>query len=125
MADNKRTHTPVEGYQLEELRTKSIKQLISIAEEVGVENPSDYRRQDLIFEILKAQVNQGGYILFSGILEITNEGYGFLRALTESLADSQNDTYVSQSQIRRFALRNGDIVTGQVRPPKDQERYYA
>ncbi|MCH5313435.1 MAG: transcription termination factor Rho [Helicobacter sp.] len=125
MADNKRTHTPVEGYQLEELRAKSIKQLISIAEEVGVENPSDYRRQDLIFEILKAQVNQGGYILFSGILEITNEGYGFLRALTESLADSQNDTYVSQSQIRRFALRNGDIVTGQVRPPKDQERYYA
>ena len=125
MADNKRTHTPVEGYQLEELRTKSIKQLIGIAEEVGVENPSDYRRQDLIFEILKAQVNQGGYILFSGILEITNEGHGFLRALTESLADSQNDTYISQSQIRRFALRNGDIVTGQVRAPKDQERYYA
>lgn len=125
MADNKRTHTPVEGYQLDELRTKGIKQLIGIAEEVGVENPSDYRRQDLIFEILKAQVNQGGYILFSGILEITNEGYGFLRALTESLADSQNDTYVSQSQICRFALRNGDIVTGQVRPPKDQERYYA
>lgn len=125
MADNKRTHTPVEVYQLEELRTKSIKQLIGIAEEVGVENPSDYRRQDLIFEILKAQVNQGGYILFSGILEITNEGHGFLRALTESLADSQNDTYISQSQIRRFALRNGDIVTGQVRAPKDQERYYA
>ncbi|WP_110862999.1 transcription termination factor Rho [Helicobacter cinaedi] len=125
MAEHKRTHTPVEGYQLEELRTKSIKQLISIAEEVKVENPSDYRRQDLIFEILKNQVNQGGYILFSGILEITNEGYGFLRALTESLADSQNDTYVSQSQIRRFALRNGDIVTGQVRAPKDQERYYA
>ena len=125
MAEHKRTHTPVEGYQLEELRTKSIKQLISIAEEVKVENPSDYRRQDLIFEILKNQVNQGGYILFSGILEITNEGYGFLRALTESFADSQNDTYVSQSQIRRFALRNGDIVTGQVRAPKDQERYYA
>ena len=125
MAEHKRTHTPVEGYQLEELRTKSIKQLISIAEEVKVENPSDYRRQDLIFEILKNQVNQGGYILFSVILEITNEGYGFLRALTESLADSQNDTYVSQSQIRRFALRNGDIVTGQVRAPKDQERYYA
>ncbi|CAM3404747.1 transcription termination factor Rho [Helicobacter labetoulli] len=125
MAEHKRTHTPVEGYQLEELRTKSIKQLIAIAEEVKVENPSDYRRQDLIFEILKNQVNQGGYILFSGILEITNEGYGFLRALTESLADSQNDTYVSQSQIRRFALRNGDIVTGQVRAPKDQERYYA
>ena len=125
MADNKRTHTPVEGYQLEDLRIKSIKQLINIAEEIGVENPSDYRRQDLIFEILKTQVNQGGYILFSGILDITNEGYGFLRALTESLADSQNDTYVSQSQIRRFALRNGDIVTGQVRAPKDQARYYA
>lgn len=123
--DNKRTHTPVEGYQLEELRTKGIKQLIHIAEKIGVENPSDYRRQDLIFEILKTQVNQGGYILFSGILEISSEGYGFLRALTESLADSQNDTYVSQSQIRRFALRSGDIVTGQVRPPKEQERYYA
>lgn len=125
MAEYKRTHTPVEGYQLEDLRSKSIKQLISIAESLNVENPSDFRRQDLIFEILKTQVNQGGYILFSGILEITAEGYGFLRAVSESLTDSTNDTYVSQSQIRRFALRNGDIVTGQVRPPKDAERYYA
>lgn len=124
MAD-RRTHTPVDGYQLDELRTKGIKQLTNIAQDVGIENPSDYRRQDLIFEILKAQVNQGGYILFSGILEITSDGYGFLRAVTDNLADSHNDTYVSQSQIRRFALRNGDIVTGQVRPPKDQERYYA
>lgn len=123
--DKSRTHTPVEGYQIEDLRTKSIKALTNIAAQIGVENPSDYRRQDLIFEILKTQVNQGGFILFSGILEITNEGYGFLRALTENFADSPNDTYVSQSQIRRFALRNGDIVTGQVRPPKDQERYYA
>lgn len=126
MAEAKnRTHKPAEAYQIEELRSKTLKQLTSIAEQIGIENPSNYHRQDLVFEILKTQVNQGGYILFSGILEIVNDGYGFLRALSENLSDSQNDTYVSQSQIRRFALRNGDIITGQVRPPKDQERYYA
>ena len=72
----------------------------------------------------KGQTNKSrGYMLFTGILEITPDGHGFLRA--SSVGNSQNDTYVSQSQIRRFALRNGDIVMGQVRPPKDQERYYA
>ena len=78
-----------------------------------------------MFEILKNQVSQGGYILFTGILEIMPDGYGFLRSLGKNFTDSANDTYVSQTQIRRFALRTGDIVTGQVRPPKDAEKYYA
>ncbi|MDO7252864.1 transcription termination factor Rho [Helicobacter cappadocius] len=120
-----RTHTPVDGYRIEELRTKPMETLIDIANKLEIENPQEYKRQDLMFEILKTQVRQGGYILFTGILETTNEGYGFLRGIDENFTDSQNDTYVSQSQIRRFALRNGDIVTGQVRSPKDQERYYA
>ena len=126
MANEKtRTHTPVEGYKIEDLKAKSLAKLIEIAKKLGVENPQEYLRQDLIFEILKTQVTQGGYILFPGILEITPDGHGFLRASGVSFSNSQNDTYVSQSQIRRFALRNGEIVMGQVRPPKDQERYYA
>lgn len=126
MASEKtRTHTPVDGYKLEDLKSKSVGKLIEIGKRIGIENPQEYLRQDLIFEILKTQVSQGGYILFTGTLEIMSEGHGFLRATEKSFSNSQNDTYVSQSQIRRFALRNGDIVMGQVRPPKDQERYYA
>ena len=126
MANEKtRTHTPVEGYKIEDLKSSSVAKLIEIAKKLGIENPQEYLRQDLIFEILKTQVTQGGYILLTGILEIMPDGHGFLRASDKSFSNSQNDTYVSQSQIRRFALRNGDIVMGQVRPPKDQERYYA
>lgn len=126
MAETKtRTHTPVEGYKIEDLKGKTLPKLIEIAKSLGVENPQEFLRQDLIFEILKTQVSQGGYILFEGVLEIVAEGHGFLRSSYKSFSNSQNDTYVSQSQIRRFALRNGDIVMGQVRPPKDQERYYA
>mgnify|MGYP002743532144 FL=1 len=120
-----RTHVPVDGHKIEELRTLSLDELVQIANGVGVENPREFRRQDLIFEILKAQTKQGGFILFTGILEITNEGYGFLRAVDANLSDSSNDAYVSNSQIRKFALRVGDIITGQVREPKDQEKYYA
>ncbi|AWI33563.1 transcription termination factor Rho [Helicobacter apodemus] len=120
-----RTHTPVEGYTIEDLRAKPINKLADIAKSLGIENPQELLRQDLIFEILKTQVSKGGFILFTGILEITSEGYGFLRAIDENFSGSQNDAYVSSTQIRRFALRSGDIVTGQVRSPKDQERYYA
>ena len=120
-----RTHIPVDGHKIEELRMLSLEELIAIANSVGVENPREFRRQDLIFEILKTQTKQGGFILFTGILEITSEGYGFLRSVDANLSDSSNDAYVSNSQIRKFALRVGDIVTGQVREPKDQEKYYA
>jgi len=120
-----RSHTPVKGTTIDELRMKSIEELVTIATELKVEHPNELKRQDVIFEILKAQTAQGGFILFSGILEIMQDGYGFIRSIDKSFNESINDAYVSNTQIRRFALRNGDVVTGQVRPPKDQERYYA
>jgi len=123
--NHSRTHVPVDGYKVEELQGKPLEALVQIAEKVKVENPNEFKRKDLIFEILKSQVTQGGFILFTGILEVMNDGYGFLRSEDGNFANSQNDTYVSGTQIKRFALRNGDIVTGQVRQPKDQEKYYA
>ncbi len=123
--NKKQTHKPVEGLTIEELRPKAIDELVDIALELDVENPRELKRQDLIFEILKTQVANGGYILFTGVLEIMQDGYGFLRATVGSITDSGNDAYVSSTQIKKFALRNGDTVTGQVRPPKEQERYYA
>ena len=120
-----RTHIPVEGYKIENLRHMSLEKLVEIAINLNVENPNELKRQDLMFEILKSQVNKGGFILFTGILEITHEGYGFLRTTDANFSDSANDAYVSATQVRKFALRTGDIVTGQVRPPKEQERYYA
>jgi transcription termination factor Rho len=122
---NNRTHIPVEGYKVEELQSKPLEELVKIALKVKVENPNEYKRKDLIFEILKSQVKQGGFILFTGILEVMNDGYGFLRSEDGNFANSQNDTYVSSTQIKRFALRNGEVVTGQVRQPKEQEKYYA
>ena len=120
-----RSHTPVKGATIEELRTQNIEVLVAMATELNVEQPNELKRQDIIFEILKAQTAQGGFILFSGILEIMQDGYGFIRSIDKSFNESINDAYVSNTQIKRFALRNGDVVTGQVRPPKDQERYYA
>ena len=120
-----RTHIPVSGHRVEDLRAKPLENLLEIAAELKVENPHQLKRQDLIFEILKAQVTQGGFILFTGILEIANDGFGFLRGIDINFSNGTQDSYVSATQIRKFALRNGDIVTGQVRPPKDQEKYYA
>ena len=120
-----RTHVPVKGHKIEDLQQKPLEELVTIAKEVKVENPNEFQRKDLIFEILKSQVSQGGFILYTGILEVMNDGYGFLRSIDGNFANSSNDTYVSGTQIKRFALRNGDIVTGQVRSPKDQEKYYA
>lgn len=120
-----RTHIPVEGYTIEQLRSMPTDELIKIANDLGVENPQEFKRQDLMFEILKTQVAKGGYLLFTGILEVMPDGYGFLRSIGGNFENSVNDVYVSQTQIRRFALRTGDIVTGQIRPPKDQEKYYA
>jgi transcription termination factor Rho len=120
-----RTHIPVDGYKLEDLRLISIAELLKLATDLKIENSNDFKRNELIFEILKAQVKKGGFILFTGILEIMQDGYGFLRSIDKNFSDSSNDAYVSNTQIRKFALRNGDIVTGQVREPKDQERFYA
>ncbi len=120
-----KTHKPVNGHTVEDLRTKSLETLVCLAEELKVEHPNELKRQDIIFEILKSQTAQGGFILFTGILEVMQDGYGFLRTVDKNFSDSLHDAYVSSTQIKRFALRNGDVVTGQVRPPKEQERYYA
>jgi len=120
-----RSQTPAQGATIDDLRIKSIEELVAIATELNVEDPNELKRQDVIFEILKAQTAQGGFILFSGILEIMQDGYGFIRSIDKSFNESINDAYVSNTQIKRFDLRNGDVVTGQVRPPKEQERYYA
>ena len=127
MENNKkqRTHVPVDGYKIEDLKLLDLESLVSIANELSIENPREFRRQELIFEILKAQTKKGGFILFTGILEISPEGYGFLRGVDSNLCYSINDAYVSNLLFRKFALRVGDIVTGQVREPKDQEKYYA
>ncbi len=120
-----RTHIPASGYTLDDLRAFPINELIAIGINFDVENPNELKRNELIFEILKAQVKKGGFILFTGILETMQEGYGFIRSIDKNFSDSNNDAYVSNTQIKKFALRNGDIVTGQVRAPKDQEKYYA
>jgi transcription termination factor Rho len=124
-AAKSRTHVPVSGYKIDELRLKTLEELLKIADDLSVENPHQLPRQDLMFAILTAQVSQGGYILFTGILEIMNDGYGFLRAPDVNLTITSSDVYVSSTQISKFALRTGDAVTGQVRPPKDQEKYSA
>jgi len=122
----KRTHIPVDGITIEELRIKNLEELITFAKELNVENPQELPRQDLIFAILEAQTSAGGYVLFTGILDIKDSGFGFLRALDGNFSDTSRDSYVSATQIKRFALRSGDIVSGQVRPPaKENEKYYA
>ena len=121
-----RTHIPVEGYKIEHLRSLPLEDLLVIAKELNVENPQELMRQDLMFNILKSQIDAGGFILFTGILEIKDGGFGFLRAIDGNFSDTSNDSYVSATQIRKFALRTGDIVSGQVRPPnKDSEKYNA
>jgi len=121
-----RTHVPVNGLTLDDLRAKTTDELIEVALKLEIENPQELKRQDVIFAILSSQTTAGGYILFTGILDIKDGGFGFLRALDGNFSDTSNDSYVSATQIKRFALRTGDIVSGQVRPPsKDSEKYNA
>ena len=105
-----------------ELETKTRDELQEMAKELGIAGVSTLRKQDLIFRLLQAQTEQQGNIFRGGVLEIVEDGFGFLRQ--ERYLPGGNDVYVSQSQIRRFGLRTGDMVTGQVRPPKDSEKYY-
>jgi transcription termination factor Rho len=107
---------------LAELEAKTRDELQEMARELGVHGVTTLRKQDLIMRLLQAQTEQQGNIFSGGILEIVDDGYGFLRQ--ERYLPGPNDVYVSQSQIRRFGLRTGDMVTGQVRPPKDSEKYY-
>lgn len=105
-----------------ELGTKTREELTEIARELGLSNVATTKKQDLILRLLQAQAEQQGYSFASGMLEIMDEGYGFLRQ--DSLLPGPGDIYVSQSQIRRFGLRSGDTILGQARPPKNGEKYH-
>ncbi len=110
---------------LTELKTKPASELIEISKEMGIDNISRARKQDVIFSILKAHAKSGEDIYGDGVLEILQDGFGFLRSADSSYLAGPDDIYVSPSQIRRFGLRTGDTVAGKIRPPKDGERYFA
>ncbi len=108
-----------------ELKTKTIAELLEIAESLDIPGVSGLRKQELIFKILEANTEKDGLIFAEGVLEILEEGYGFLRSPDYNYLPGPDDIYVSPSQIKRFDLRTGDTISGQVRPPKDTERYFA
>ncbi len=110
---------------LKDLKEKKATELASIAKDLGVENSSGMRKQDLVFAILNVTSEQNGAIFGEGVLEILPDGFGFLRAPDANYLPGPDDIYVSPSQIRRFTLRTGDTVAGQIRPPKEGERYFA
>lgn len=110
---------------LSELKLKPASELISIAQEMGIEGMARSRKQDIIFAILKSHAKKGEDIFGNGVLEILQDGFGFLRSEDSSYLAGPDDIYVSPSQIRRFSLRTGDTVDGKIRPPKDSERYFA
>jgi transcription termination factor Rho len=110
---------------LQELKSKSPSELISKAETLGVENPSTLRKQEILFSILKKLVQNNEQIAATGVLEVLQDGFGFLRAIESNYLPGADDIYVSPSQIRRFGLRTGDTVEGEIRAPKDAERYFA
>jgi transcription termination factor Rho len=110
---------------LTELKHKKISALTQLARDLGVDNASGLRKQDLIFAILQALTDKNGAIYGEGVLETLPDGFGFLRSPDYNYLPGPDDIYVSPSQIRRFNLRTGDTVSGQIRPPKDSERYYA
>ena len=110
---------------LSELKLKQIGEIVSIAESLGLENISRARKQEVIYSILKKQAKSGEDIFGDGVLEILQDGFGFLRSPGCSYLAGPDDIYVSPSQIRRFSLRTGDTISGKIRPPKDNERYFA
>ncbi len=110
---------------LTDLKTKPIEELIEIAKDMGLENLARSRKQDVIFNILKRHAKSGEDIYGDGVLEILQDGFGFLRSADSSYLAGPDDIYVSPSQIRRFNLRTGDTIAGKIRPPKEGERYFA
>jgi len=110
---------------LQELKNKSPADLISQAEKLGIENPSTLRKQEILFAILKKLAENNEQITGSGVLETLQDGFGFLRATESNYLPGPDDIYLSPSQIKRFGLRKGDTVEGEIRAPKDQERYFA
>ena len=111
--------------QLTELKKMPVEQLIELGEECGIANASRAKRQDIVFGILKSKAKNGEDIEGEGVLEILQDGFGFLRSPDSSYLAGPDDIYVSPSQIRRFGLRTGDTIKGKIRSPKDGERYFA
>ena len=110
---------------LTELKQKPVQELVKIAEEMGADNVGRLRKQDVIFTILKSHSSSGEDISGGGVLEILQDGFGFLRSADSSYLAGPDDIYVSPSQIRKFSLRTGDTIQGKIRPPKESERYFA
>lgn len=110
---------------LSELKSKHVSQLIDMATTAGIEHANRLRKQELIFALLKEHAKTGETIYGDGCLEVMQEGYGFLRAAESSYLASSDDIYVSPSQMRRYNLRNGDTIDGEIRMPREGERYFA
>src|SRR3979409_889093 len=108
-----------------QLKEMNISALTQVAKDLNIQGASGMRKQELIFKILQAQTEKSGAIFSEGVLECLPDGYGFLRAPDYNYLPGPDDIYVSPSQVRRFNLRTGDTVAGQIRAPKDNERYYA
>jgi transcription termination factor Rho len=115
----------VDNLDIAEMKTKTMSDLVEIAKGLTIDGLTGLRKQELIFKILEAQTEKNGLIFSQGVLEILDDGYGFLRSPDYSFLPGPDDIYVSPSQIKKFDLRTGDTVSGQVRPPKDSERYFA
>ena len=125
LVDDSDDDPSAERVSVKDLKGKSMQSLTEMGEGLGVENAAGLRKQDLIFEILKALTARQERIYSEGVLETLPDGFGFLRAPDQNYLAGPDDVYVSPSQIRRFSLRTGDTVLGQIRPPKDGERYFA
>src|SRR6056300_1472052 len=110
---------------LQELKAKSPADLLAYAEELEIENASTFRKQDMMFAILKQLADNEVAIYGSGVLEVLSDGFGFLRAPESNYLPGPDDIYVCPSQVRKFGLRTGDTIEGQIRQPKDGERYFA
>ncbi|MCK5078183.1 MAG: Rho termination factor N-terminal domain-containing protein, partial [Calditrichia bacterium] len=110
---------------LEALKSMKTGELSKVAKELGVTNAATLKKQDIIFRILEMQTAQEGLIFSSGVLDILQDGYGFLRSPKFNYLPGPDDIYVSPSQIKRFDLKTGDVISGQIRPPKENERFYA
>ena len=110
---------------IQELKQKSSEQLIEDAEKLGIENASTLRRQEIYFAILKKLAEKGEEITAGGVLQLLQDGFGFLRAIESNYLPGADDIYISPNQIRKFGLRTGDTIEGPIRAPKESERYFA
>ncbi|CAG7588997.1 hypothetical protein MHYMCMPSP_00071 [Hyalomma marginatum] len=116
---------PAMAFHLKDLKRKNIEELMELAESLAIDNPSNFQKHDLVFAILKCLADKGGIIVGEGVLEILQDGYGFLRSSEANYVPGPDDIYVAPNQIRRFLLRTGDTIIGPIRSPKKGERYFA